>query len=98
MQREDPAVLLGKEVRLWLAGDRNDRIEMRSVKRAMLKEGAGELWAYPSRIRFHGYAERLVIYNRPAAEFLREAGEAQGKQFLSAHVHIVRPLLDQARL
>ena len=85
MARPDPAVLLGREIRLWL-GEGRDNINMLAVRRAMLaeaKEAGGDLWTYPSRLRFHGYAERLVIYNRAAAERLREAGEVQGKRFLS---------------
>ena len=64
---------------------------------AEAKEAGGGLWTYPSRLRFHGYGERLCIFNRPAAEALREAGEVQGKRFLSDHV-LSPALLDQDRI
>ena len=97
MQRPNPAVLVGKEVRLWLAGERNERVDMRSVKRTMLKEGGGKLWAYPTQLKIHGYPERLVLYNRSASKALREAGEVQGKRFLSENV-ISPSALDQDRI
>ena len=97
MERKEPAVLLGRDVRLWLTEKGPERISMQAVKRSMLRESAGELWTYPSRIRMNGYPERLVIYNRPAAEALREAGEIQGLKFLGEST-IAPSGLDQDRI